>query len=92
LASCSKASGLRFSATGRVSGYGISMTLIGLSPFHHPKLSLSYHFIMRACHHEIVPGNPWSIFQLQHALWLRVMTEQIEHDIKVKTKKSRRVA
>jgi hypothetical protein len=29
---------------------------------------LAYLFVMRVCHHEIVPGKPWSIFQLQHAL------------------------
>ena len=36
-------------------------------------------FVLRVWHHEIVPGKPWSIFQLQHALRLRVMTNQVEH-------------
>jgi hypothetical protein len=40
--------------------------------------------VMRVCHHEIVPGKPWSMFQLQHALRLRVMTNQVEHQVKVK--------
>jgi hypothetical protein len=31
-------------------------------------------FVLRVCHHEIVPGKPWSILQLQHTLRLRVMT------------------
>ena len=32
---------------------------------------LAYLFVLRACHHEIVPGKPWSILQLQHALRLQ---------------------
>ncbi len=43
---------------------------------------LAYLLVMRVCHHEIVPGKPWSIFQLQHALRLRVMTNQVEHTVK----------
>ena len=53
---------------------------------------LAYLFVIRACHHEIVPGKPWSIFQLQHTLRLRVMTKQVEHNVKVKMAKSRNVA
>jgi hypothetical protein len=44
---------------------------------------LAYLFVLRVCHHEIVPSKPWSIFQLQHALRLRVMTNQVEHKVKV---------
>jgi hypothetical protein len=43
---------------------------------------LAYLFVLRVCHHEIVPGKPWSIFQLQHALRLRAMTNQVEHKVK----------
>ena len=53
---------------------------------------LAYLFVLRACHHEIVPGKPWSIFQLQHALRLRVMTNQVEHNVKAKLAKVRKVA
>jgi hypothetical protein len=53
---------------------------------------LAYLFVLRACHHESVPGNPWSIFQLQHALRLRVMTNQVEHKVKVKMAKTRKAA
>src|SRR2546423_10365166 len=53
---------------------------------------LAYVFVMRMCHHEIVPGKPWSIFQLQHALRLRVMTNQVEHTVKVKMAKACKVA
>jgi Transposase DDE domain len=53
---------------------------------------LAYLFILRVCHHEIVPGKAWSIFQLQHALRLRVMTNQVEHQVKVKMGKSYKAA
>jgi hypothetical protein len=49
-------------------------------------------FVLRVCHHEMVPGKPWSIFQLQHALRLRVMTNQIEPKMKVKMGKARKAA
>ena len=48
--------------------------------------------VIRVCHHEMVPGKPWSIFQLQHALRLRVMTNQVEHTVKVKMAKTRKAA
>jgi hypothetical protein len=44
------------------------------------------------CHHEIVPGKPWSIFQLQQVLRLRVMTNQVEHKVKVKMAKAPKAA
>jgi hypothetical protein len=53
---------------------------------------LAYLFVLRVCHHEIVPGKPWSIFQLQHALRLRAMTNQVEHQVKVKRGKTRKAA
>jgi hypothetical protein len=53
---------------------------------------LAYLFVLRMCHHEIVPGKPWSIFQLQHALRLRVMTNQVEHKVKVKMAKAPKAA
>jgi hypothetical protein len=53
---------------------------------------LAYLFVLRVCHHEIVPGKAWSIFQLQHALRLRVMTNQVEHQVTVKMGKSYKAA
>jgi DDE family transposase len=53
---------------------------------------LAYLFVIRVCHHEIVPGKPWSIFQLQHALRLRVMTNQVEHRVKIKMGKVHKAA
>jgi hypothetical protein len=48
--------------------------------------------VRRVCHHEMVPGKPWSIFQLQHALRLRVMTNQVEQKVKVKMAKACKAA
>jgi hypothetical protein len=53
---------------------------------------LAYLLVLRVCHYEIVPGKSWSIFQLQHALRLRVMTNQVEHQVKVKMAKTRKAA
>jgi hypothetical protein len=53
---------------------------------------LAYLFVLRVCHHEIVPGKPWSIFQLQHTLRLRVMMNQVEHRVKVKMGKTHKAA
>jgi hypothetical protein len=53
---------------------------------------LAYLFVLRVCHHEIVPGKPWSIFQLQQVLRLRVMTNQVEHKVKVKMAKAPKAA
>ena len=53
---------------------------------------LAYLFVLRVCHHEIIPGKPWSIFQLQHALRLRVMTNQVEHKVKITMAKTRKAA
>jgi hypothetical protein len=39
--------------------------------------------VLRVCHHAMVPGKPWSIFQLQPARRLRVMTNQVAHTVKV---------
>jgi hypothetical protein len=51
---------------------------------------LAYLFLLRAGHHEITPGQSWSIFQLQHTLQLRAMTNQVEHNVKVKMAKGRK--
>src|SRR5438477_11336414 len=53
---------------------------------------LAYLFVLRVCHHEIVPGKPWTIFQLQHALLLRVMMTQVEHKVTVRMPKTRKAA
>jgi hypothetical protein len=53
---------------------------------------LAYLFLLRAGHHEIIPGQSWSIFQLQHALQLRAITNQVEHNVKAKMAKARKAA
>jgi Transposase DDE domain len=53
---------------------------------------LAYLFVLRVCHHEIIPGRPWSLFPLQHTLRLRAMTNQVEHTVKVKMAKTRKAA
>jgi len=53
---------------------------------------LAYLLVLPVCHHEMVPGKPWSIFQLQQALRLRVMTNQVEHKVKVKMAKAPKAA
>ena len=53
---------------------------------------LAYLLLIRACHQEILPGTSWSIAQLQHAFRLRIITHQVEHNVKVQLKKDRKVA
>jgi hypothetical protein len=60
-----------------------------LSDSNFPEAAL---LVLRVCHHEIIPGKPWSILQLQHALRLRVMTNQIAHKVKVTMGKTRKAA
>jgi hypothetical protein len=47
-------------------------------------------FLIRACHKEIVPGQSWSIPQLQHAFRLRVITNQVEHNVKTELARIRK--
>jgi hypothetical protein len=44
------------------------------------------------CHQDILPGKPWSVSQLQHALRLRMITNQVEHDVKTRLTNARKVA
>ena len=53
---------------------------------------LAYLLLLRACHQEIVPGTSWSIAQLQHTFRLHVMTNQVEHNLKARLTKARKVA
>jgi DDE family transposase len=53
---------------------------------------LAYLLLIRACHQEILPGTPWSLGQLQHALRLRVITNQVEHNVKTRLTKVRKAA
>jgi hypothetical protein len=53
---------------------------------------LAYLLLIRLCHHEMVPGRSWSVSQLQYALRLRVITTQVEHNVKARLTKSRKAA
>ena len=53
---------------------------------------LAYLLVIRLCRHAILPGQPWSLFQLQHMLRLQAMTNQVEHKVKVKMAKTRKAA
>lgn len=53
---------------------------------------LAYLLLIRVCHQEILPGTSWSIGQLQHALRLRLITNQVEHNVKTRLTKARKVA
>ena len=53
---------------------------------------LAYLLLMRACHQEMLPGKAWSVSQLQHAFRLRMITNQVEHNVKMRLPKTRKVA
>jgi hypothetical protein len=53
---------------------------------------LAYLLLSRACHKEILPGTSWSIAQLQHTLRLRVIMNQVEHNVKTRLTKVRKLA
>lgn len=53
---------------------------------------LAYLLLIRTCHQEMRPGASWSIAQLQHAFRLRIITNQVEHNVKMRLTKIRKVA
>lgn len=53
---------------------------------------LAYLLILKLRHHEIAPGKPWSVSQLQNSLRLHVMTNQVEYNTKVKLAIRRKAA
>jgi hypothetical protein len=53
---------------------------------------MAYLFLIRACHEEMIPGRSWSIPQLQHAFRLRVITNQVEHNVKTELARTRKAA
>jgi hypothetical protein len=52
----------------------------------------AYLLLIRLCHHELVPGRSWSVSQLQHAFRLRMLTNQVAHNVKPRLTKSRKAA
>jgi hypothetical protein len=53
---------------------------------------LAYLLLIRACHQEILPGTAWSIAQLQHAFRLRIISNQVAHNVKTRLTKVRKAA
>jgi DDE family transposase len=53
---------------------------------------LAYLLLIRACHQEILPGQSWSIAQLQHVFRLRMLTKQVEHNVQTRLAKTYKVA
>ncbi len=53
---------------------------------------LAYLLLIRACHQEILPGTSWSIAQLQHVFRLRIITNQVEHNVQTRLTKARKAA
>jgi hypothetical protein len=49
-------------------------------------------FVLRVCHREITPGQPWSMSGLQHSLRLRVITNQVAHNVRRNLAPRRKVA
>ena len=53
---------------------------------------LAYWRLIRVGHEEMLPGTSWSVAQLQHALRLRILTHQVEHNVKTRLPKVRKAA
>jgi hypothetical protein len=53
---------------------------------------MAYLLLIRACQQEIVPGTSWSVAQLQYAFRLRGITNQVEHNVKMRLTKTRKAA
>jgi Transposase DDE domain len=53
---------------------------------------MAYLFLIRVGCHELRPGQSWSIAHLQYAFRLWMITNQVEHRVKTKLRKPRKVA
>lgn len=53
---------------------------------------LAYLFLIRCCKEDIHPGQSWSIFKLQNSFRLKVITNQIEHNMQTKFNKLQKAA
>jgi DDE family transposase len=53
---------------------------------------LAYLFVLRLRHHEIVPGKPWSLSELQHRLRLEVITNQVKHNVTIQLGQEQKAA
>jgi len=53
---------------------------------------IAYLLLLRTCAGEIRPGQPWSIFQLQNHLRLKLIMNQVRHDTELHVEKLRKAA
>jgi hypothetical protein len=53
---------------------------------------MAYVLLICVCAHELRPGQSWSVSHLQHAFRLRMITNQVEHNVKTRLAKSRQAA
>ena len=53
---------------------------------------MAYLFLIRIGRDDLRAGQPWSVAHLQHVFRLRVVTNQVEHNVKTRLSKSRKAA
>jgi len=53
---------------------------------------LAYLFLLRVCRDDLRTGQSWSVAHLQHTFRLRVITNQVEHNVKAKLGRGRKAA
>jgi hypothetical protein len=53
---------------------------------------MAYLFLIRICRDDLRPGQSWSLMHLQHVFRLRVITNQVEHNVKTRLSNSRKAA
>lgn len=53
---------------------------------------IAYLFLVRSCASDIHWGKPWSIFQLQSILRMKLITNQIEHNMEIRLGKPAKAA
>jgi len=53
---------------------------------------MAYLFMIRVCRDELHPGQSWSVAHLQYVFRLRVITNQVEHNVKAKFGRGRKAA
>ena len=53
---------------------------------------LAYLFLIRVCRDDLRPGQSWSLAHLQHVFRLRMITNQVEHNVKTRLSKSHKAA
>ena len=53
---------------------------------------LAYLFLIRVCRDDLRPCQSWSLAHLQHVFRLRMITHQVEHNVKTRLSKSHKAA